>query len=140
MFTPGFTKHAHFSTTSLSSPVTEIMLLFFPNDISNSTRNAVSTQYQRFRDNALEHCVDMKGVSGGWGLENDFPLHHLSGGGELNKGCLFFAMIGWVSVDAATVFCETKEYEEHVHSLRQMKACVGMDKMMLKCELLERAA
>lgn len=49
-------------------------------------------------------------------------------------------MIGWVSVDAATAFCETKEYEEHVHSLRQMKACVGMDKMMLKCELLERAA
>ena len=114
------------------------MLLFFPTDISISARNDVSTQFQRFRDNALEHCVDVKGVSGGWGLENDFPLHHLSGGDEQKKGCLLFALIGWGSVDAAMAFRETKEYQERVHLIREMERCVQLDTVLLQCEVLER--
>lgn len=80
----------------------------------------------------LDKCADVQGVSAGWGIENDLPLHYLStavkpsAGGEQKKGCLFFALIGWESVRAVMEFREMREYEKHIQLLTEMEGCIAL--------------
>ncbi|KAF3038757.1 hypothetical protein E8E11_003804 [Didymella keratinophila] len=144
VFTPGFTKHALLDTHVLKAPVTEVMLASFPPDFFATQKDDVMRRFQDFQSSALDHCADVRGVSGGWGPENDFPLHHVSTIEELNDGdkqktgCLFFVLTGWGSVGENRVFRETKQFREYIQLLAEVEGCIALSTMLLRCEILER--
>ncbi|KAF2623314.1 hypothetical protein BU25DRAFT_425074 [Macroventuria anomochaeta] len=135
VFTPGFTKHAHVDTSVLKAPVTEVMLASFPPDITQDAKDAVAGQFQTFKEKALDQCKDVRTVSSGWGLEIDFPVRNSPNG---EKGTLFFALIGWGSVDEHMAFRETEAFKENVGLITGMEGYVKLDMFHLSCEVMER--
>ncbi|KAF3048405.1 hypothetical protein E8E12_011772 [Didymella heteroderae] len=144
VFMPGFTKHVHLSTTPLSCPLTEVVLASFPSSISAPQKDVVATRFREFKASALDHCADVRGVSAGWGHEDDFPVHHRAVGGDSctmlqEKGCLFFALIGWGGARERMAFRDTDVYKAHIHLLTEMEGCVALSTFHLSCSTLERA-
>jgi hypothetical protein len=136
LFTPGFTKHltlAPHSPSALDAPVTEIMLAYFPADISPADQDAAAAQFQRFVDGALNLCPDVLGVNAGWGVERDFPVPGTDG-----EGALFVALIGWPSVDAHLRFRETDEFKRNVGLIGDMGGLRKVDMFHVSCQALER--
>ena len=111
------------------------MLAFFPAEISQAEQDAVSAQFQQFVDKALKQCPHVKGVSFGWGVENDFPVR---GGEEGQKGSLLTALIGWPSVDAHMKFRETDVFKDNVGLIRSLEGLVKLTMFHLNCRTLER--
>lgn len=111
------------------------MLAYFPSDISQAGKDAATAQAQQFVEKALNKCSDAKGVSYGWGVENDFPVR---GGEEGQKGSIFVAFIGWPSIDAHMKFRETEIFKEHVSLLRGMEGLTQMAMFHISCKSLER--
>lgn len=138
VFTRGFTKHALLDTSVLASPVTEVMLAFFPSGITTSQQDGVAGQFNAFKTNALDKCGSVRGVSSGWGVENDFPIRGRESGEE-EGGTLFLALIGWGSVEEHMAFRETDVFKQHVGLISDMEGCVKLDMFHLQCEVLERA-
>jgi hypothetical protein len=134
-----FTKHIAvkpFPPRVLGSPVTEVMLAFFPSDISQSAKDAASLRFHHFKERGLDMCAEIKGVSYGWGVENDFPVR--GGDQEGQKGSLLIAFIGWPSVDEHMKFRETSDYLDNVELLTGMEGLISMDMFHLSCRSLER--
>ncbi|KFY81249.1 hypothetical protein V500_11590 [Pseudogymnoascus sp. VKM F-4518 (FW-2643)] len=101
-----FTKHLAIVPSPplvLQAPVTEILLAYFPSDISEAQKDAASANVQEFSEKALKRCSDVKGFSFGWGVENDFPVR----GEEGQTGSVLAVFIGWTSIDAHMKFRET---------------------------------
>lgn len=152
VFTPGFTKHADLDASVLQSPVAMILLASFPSDILAHQKESAMKQFQDLLSKALYQCADVEGVSAGWGLENDFPLEHISTTSERNhgsqlsgnakmvqeKGCLFFALIGWGNVNAAMAFRKTREFKGCVQLLDEMGDGIALSTIAISCEMLAR--
>lgn len=124
--------------------MTEVLLISFPGLVSDAEKDVGLKKFQEFRESILDKCADVQGVSAGWGIENDFPLHYPStavkpaAGGEQKNGCLFFALIGWESVRAVMEFREMREYEKHIQLLTEMEGCIALSTFHLSCSVLER--
>lgn len=136
VFTPGFTKHAFLNTDVLRSPVTEVMLAFFPSNTTTSAQHAVSQRFSEFDNKALKQCKDVRSVSSGWGLETDFPIK--GDGNHGRKGILFIALIGWGSVNEHMAFRESDVFKEYVGLITGMEGCLDLSMFHLECEVLER--
>ena len=119
----------------LQSPVTEIMLAYFPSDISSTAKHTASSQFQQFVEKGLSKSKDVKGVSYGWGLENDFPVR---GGEEGQLGSLLIAFIGWDSVEAHERFRETEAFKENVGLITGMEGLLKMVAFHISCRSLGR--
>ena len=133
-----FTKHVAvtpFPPLVLQSPVTEVMLAYFPSDISAAGKDAATTRLQQFVERSLNTCSDVKGVSYGWGVENDFPMR---GGDEGQTGTVLMAYIGWPSIDAHMKFRETETFKEHVGLITGMEEMIKVLMFHLTCRTLER--
>ncbi|KAJ9605827.1 hypothetical protein H2200_009676 [Cladophialophora chaetospira] len=133
-----FTKHVAVTPSPplvLLSPVTEIMLAYFPSNISTGAKEAASTRFKQFKEKGLDKCDDVKGVSYGWGIENDFPV---LGGEEGQKGSLLTAFIGWPSVDAHMRFRETEAFKKNVDLLTGMEGLTHLGMVHISCRSLER--
>jgi hypothetical protein len=134
-----FTKHVTVTPSPplvLRSPVTEIMLAYFPANISESAKDAATARFQRFIDKGLNKCIDVKSISHGWGTENDFPVR--GGDEEGQKGTLFTAFIGWPSIDAHMKFRETPDYKENIELLTGMAGMISLEMFHIRCRYLER--
>jgi hypothetical protein len=81
----------------LQSPVTEVLLAYFPSDISAAEKEVAGAQFEQLVRKSLNGCLDVKGVSYGWGTENDFPVRGEKG----QVGSVLMAFIGWPSVEAS---------------------------------------
>lgn len=134
---PQFTKHVDFKPfppSALKSPVTEIMLAYFPSDISAEGKEAASERVAQFIEKGLNKCADVQAVNHGWGVENDFPVR---GGEEGHRGNALVALIGWPSIDAHTKFRDTEAFKENVGLLRGLEGMVKLTMCHVKCRGLE---
>ena len=62
-----FSKHITLSPSSkvLQSPVTEVLLAYFPSDISAAEKVLAAAQFQQYIEKGLGGSADVKGVSFG---------------------------------------------------------------------------
>ena len=124
--------------TALQAPVTEILLAYF-DPVSNQTIKDVATsKLSQFADNALYKCSDVRGVSVGWGIENDFPVRGGSGNGQ--KGSVLVALIGWPSVEAHMKFRESEDFKQNIHLLGGWEGNLSMTMFHVKTRVLINAA
>lgn len=123
------------SSLALQSPVTEVVLAFFPSDISSAGKDTAIAQLQKFVEKSLDGCPDVKGVSFGWGVENDFPIRGEKG----QVGSVLMALIGWPSVEASMKFRETETSKENVEFIRGIEGIVRLAIFHISCRTLERS-
>ena len=112
------------------------MLAYFPAEISQSAKDVATARFQQFEEKALNKCTDVKGVSHGWGTENDYPVR--GGAEERQKGSLLMAFIGWPSIDAHMEFRKTDEFKENVELLTGMEDMISLKMFHISCRYLER--
>lgn len=137
VFEPGFTKHIDtkpYPPSALKSPVTEIMLAFFPPDISEQGKAAVNNRVAQFTEKGLNQCADVQAVNCGWGVENDFPVR---GGGEGQKGNMLIMLVGWPSIGAHMKFRETEAFKDSVGLLRGMEGMIKLTMFHVECRSME---
>ena len=112
------------------------MLAYFPPDISDAGKDAITARFGQFKEKALDQCTDVKGVSSGWGVESDFPVR---GGDEKDQnGSLFIAFIGWPTVDAHMKFRDTTEFKDNVKLLTEIEDMISLNMFHIRCRYLER--
>lgn len=134
---PGFTKHIEanpFPPSALKSPVTEVMVAFFPSDISADAKAAATKRVAEFADEGLSRCDDVQAVNFGWGVENDFPVR---GGEEGQTGSTLFALIGWPSIDAHMKFRDTDAFKDNVGLLRGLEGMTKLTMFHVACRSME---
>ncbi|KFY24308.1 hypothetical protein V493_05329 [Pseudogymnoascus sp. VKM F-4281 (FW-2241)] len=132
-----FTKHVAVAPSpplALQAPVTGIMLAYFSSDISPDQTDAASANVREFSEKGLSKCSDVKSVSFGWGIENDFPVR---GGEEGQTGSVLAAFIGWTSIDAHVEFRETKAFKDNMGLLRHMEGVVKLAMFHVSCQSLK---
>lgn len=111
------------------------MLAYFSSDVSQAQKEAASANAQEFSEKALGKCSDVRGVSFGWGVENDFPV---KGGKEGQKGSVLAAFIGWTSIDAHMKFRDTEAFKDNVGLLRSMEGAVKLTMFHVTCQSLKK--
>ena len=133
-----FSKHVMLSPSShvLQSPVTEVLLAYFPSDISAAEKEVAGAQFEQLVQKSLNGFLDVKGVSYGWGTENDFPVRGEKG----QVGSVLMAFIGWPSVKATTKARETETSKEDVELVRNIEGVVKFATFHISCRTLERKA
>lgn len=90
------------------SPITEIVTIYFPVDISATARAKVVSDTELFRK-ACEGPAGCKAHTAGWVLEDvDVP-------GQSEKGKAFVMLLGWDSIDAHNNCVKTPKVQEQVH-------------------------
>lgn len=136
IFTPGFTKHVHLDMAVLREPVTQIVLAFFPPDVSKALQTSVAAQFDAFCSTALAQCGGVRGVSCGWGVEKDFPVRNQEG--KDGEGSLFVGLVGWGSVGECVAFEETSGFEEDVKRVVLGEGCVQVSVFCLRCSVMEK--
>lgn len=132
-----FTKHfdaTPFPPSALKAPVTEVMLAYFPSNISSQTKAVIAQKIVQFKEQGLDKCSDVHAVNYGWGVENDFPIR---GGEEGQTGSLFIALIGWPSIDAHMKFRDTDAFKESVGLLRGLPEMIKLTMFHVKCKSME---
>ncbi|CAF3478475.1 hypothetical protein FGSG_04575 [Fusarium graminearum PH-1] len=112
-----------------SSPVTEVLVAFFPSDYSPSARAAATHRLDKFTAQALKTSPDWRGISYGWSVENDVPIR----GDESNSGVMLTAFIGWPSVDAHMKFRETEPFKENVSLVTGIEGMLKLDLFHVSC-------
>ncbi|KAF2134562.1 hypothetical protein P153DRAFT_391896 [Dothidotthia symphoricarpi CBS 119687] len=130
-----FTKHVALTSSSpLLSPMTELILVYLPSDISPDKKTVTATQLQQFVYNGIGESFDVESVSYGWGVENDFPV---KGGDAEQKGSILMALIGWSGVDAHKKFRETEASRDVLDSIGGMEGMVKLATLCVRCRSLE---
>lgn len=132
-----FTKHfdaAPFPPSALKAPVTEVMLAFFPADISVEAKAGALERVTQFTELGLNKCPDVVAVNYGWGVENDFPVR---GGEDGQTGSLLIALIGWPNIDAHMKFRETDTFKENVGLLRGLEGLLKLTMFHVHCKSME---
>ena len=119
----------------LLSPVTEIILAYFSSEISQTEKDVATAQLQQCIEMSFGSCSDIKNMSYGCGIENDFPVR---GGGKGQTGSVIMAFFGWPSIDATMKFRETETFKEIVHLIRGMEGIVNLAVLRINCRSLGR--
>jgi hypothetical protein len=89
----------------LQSPATAVTLVYFPSDISTTRKDEVSKLVGRLIHDKLDAVEDVKAVSFGWSVENDFPVFDREEK-DSGSGTVFAVFMGWSSVGALEAFRE----------------------------------
>lgn len=113
--------------------MTEIMLAYFPSDISPEAKAAATERISQFKVNGLDKCGDVQAVNFGWGVENDFAVPGQEGLGATALSLL----IGWPSIDSHMQFRETEAFKESVGLLRGMEGLIKITMCHVKCKTIE---
>lgn len=133
-----FSKHVAMTPVpiqALRSPVTGVVLAYFPSDISPAGKDAAVVQLRQFVEKSLDKSPDAKDVTFGWGVENDFPVR---GGAEGQTGSVLMMLIGWPSIEASTEFQKSELFQENVGLVKSMEGIVQLVTLNLRCRTLER--
>lgn len=131
-----FTKHlvlAPSSSSVLQSPVTQVILAYFPADISEAVKDTATSQFQNFIARGLLKSSSVQATSYGWGVENDFPVR-----GEGIMGSVLTAFIGLSSIDARNKFVEAEAFKEVTDLIVKMEGILKLVMFHISCRTLER--
>jgi len=93
---------------SAAAPATELLLLYFDLSYPQAEFDA---NWAKFAQLCSEKADGCHGCAGGWSIE-EVTHKGLGKEGEEGKGRLFFAAIGWDSVEAHMAFRETPAFNE----------------------------
>ncbi|KAH6692865.1 hypothetical protein BKA61DRAFT_280172 [Leptodontidium sp. MPI-SDFR-AT-0119] len=133
-----FTNHVIFKPfppAVLRSPVTQVIIAYFPSDFSPGRKDATAARIQQILEKSHGECTDVKGLNIGWGVENNFPVR---GGDEGQTGSVLQALIGWPSVVASQKFQETEAFKESLDSIKALEGVVKSEVFHISCRTLER--
>ncbi|KAM0553106.1 hypothetical protein ACHAPJ_007654 [Fusarium lateritium] len=111
------------------SPVTEVLLAFFPSDYDVASRATATRRLEEFAARALKTSADWRGISYGWSVENDVPIR----GDEGNSGAMLAAFIGWPSVEAHQKFRETADFKDNIGLLREIPGLIKLGAFHVSC-------
>jgi hypothetical protein len=131
-----FSKHvilAPSSSSVLQYPVTQVILCYFPSDISDATKDTTTSQFQHFTARGLLESSDVQTVSYGWGVENDFPVR-----GEGRTGSVLTAFIGLSSTDAQKNLQDTASFQESLELIGKMEGIMKAGTFHISCQKVER--
>jgi hypothetical protein len=106
--------------TQPQSPVTEVVTIYLPADLSQASQDKIASDTRKFRE-VLEVPGGCITSSGGWVLEEvGIP-------GQDKKGKAFIMMFGWDSIEAHTSFVKTAKVQEHVHLIAGLVGLISLD-------------
>ncbi|TLD25417.1 hypothetical protein PspLS_05910 [Pyricularia sp. CBS 133598] len=120
-----------------AAAVTEVLSIYFPASTSSEDKAKISGAFQEFVDKGLEGYHDFKGASMGWGVENDFPLPGNSSD-ETGGYAVYWAFIGWPSVEADMKFQETDRFKENIGTLLGLPGLVKISSVHVSCKKVAR--
>lgn len=132
------TKHISIIPSSdvLRSPVTEVLLAYFPMNYSQPEKDTAATQRQDILSKYFS-CSDITSLSHGWSVENDFPVRGKKTiDGRL--GAALMGFIGWSSNIAQASFRQTSAYKEALSQIQGINRLLSLDIISLRCNYLER--
>ncbi|KAF4337429.1 hypothetical protein FBEOM_8706 [Fusarium beomiforme] len=129
-----FSKHVKMIPSSdvLESPLTEIILAYFPQDISDGNKEALSSEME----NILRPVFSNEArVAHGWGIENDFPSR--SEGGQPRSVLMGF--IGLSHYEAWGNYRETDGWKDMISKIEGLDGCTSVYSFATSCRHMERA-
>ncbi|KAF4466088.1 hypothetical protein FALBO_7046 [Fusarium albosuccineum] len=131
-----FSKHIKMDPTSdiLLSPVTELMLVYFPSDISEKNQEELAELFRLIILMDLPDSPGLESLAHGWGLEKDFNVRGKDG----QVGSVLMCFLGWAGVDAQAKVHETDAYKQTLSKVQNMKGAIGFCNVSLSCQHLER--
>lgn len=81
----------------------EVTFIYFSPEISEAGKKEVSTKVRDVIAEKLDTCTDVKAVTFGWSVENDFPV--LTDEGKDDRtGAVLALFVGWSTVEAQKEF------------------------------------
>ncbi|KPM44065.1 hypothetical protein AK830_g2444 [Neonectria ditissima] len=130
------TKHIAMAPSSdvLQSPSTEVLLVYFPAEISSMYRDETSSSLQDIFTMSLRNCPDVKEVAYGWGMENDFPVRGKSG----QLASVLIGFIGLSDVKTQAKFHNADAYKEVEAKIKSLEGVVNFYGFSIECQKLER--
>lgn len=135
-----FTKHITLTPsppTVLEAPVTEVIILYFAPEILQAGKDAATARLNQYLEKSVKTWPDVKGVTSGWGVENDFPVR---GGDEGQVGTILTAFVGWPSIDAHEEFRKTEGFKEGFGVLSATEGLAKLVTFHLSCRVIERTS
>ncbi|KLU85423.1 hypothetical protein MAPG_04449 [Magnaporthiopsis poae ATCC 64411] len=135
---PSFVKHVAVEPfpvevlDTANAGVVEVWAAYFTAAMTTEEKARISAVFADFATKALPASPDFKGISMGWGVENDFPLPGGDGG---DAGyAAHFALIGWTSVEGHQRFRETDAFKGSIGPLRTLPGLVKMSVCHIRCK------
>jgi hypothetical protein len=128
-----FQKHIEvspFLENVLRAPVTEVVLTYFPSNISVSEKSAITKILQNTISSGLRDCADAKAVSYGWGVETNFPVLD---GEENQTGAMLALFVGWANADARDTFWASWDYKKDIEDMMRVKEVVKSVTRLMEC-------
>ncbi|KAF4973144.1 hypothetical protein FSARC_488 [Fusarium sarcochroum] len=131
-----FSKHVNMIPSSdvLQSPLTEIILAYFPQDISKEKQDALSDQLRHILSQSFEGNRHVTKVAHGWGLENDFPAR----GEDGQPRSVLMSFVGRSTADAQSEYSKDDGYKAAMSRIEGLEDCTGIYKFTISCRHLER--
>ncbi|KAJ4246559.1 hypothetical protein NW762_013500 [Fusarium torreyae] len=130
-----FSKHVNMQPSSdvLRSPLTEILLAYFPQDISKERQDALSDQLRHILSQSFEGNRHVTKVAHGWGVENDFPAR----GEDGQPRTVLMGFIGWSSADEQSEYSKEDDYKEAMLRIQGLEDCTSFYKFAVSCRHLK---
>lgn len=136
VFTPGFTKHVQSNDIkNLSTPVTEIVMIHFPSNISTVDKDSAVAALHEIVYANFDECDDTGDVEFGWGVETDFPA--TVDGTEFPTAVLN-AFIGWPSIEIARKWHETEGFKKGMELIAWLKDVVKVKRFCVEFQTVAR--
>ncbi|KAM5368868.1 hypothetical protein ACJA88_010808 [Fusarium oxysporum] len=128
-----FSKHIKMVPSSdvLESPLTEIILAYFPQDISEEKKEALSSKIQKILRQAFP---DEARVAHAWGVENDFPAR----GEDGQPRSVLMGFVGLSHSEAWGTYRQTDAWKEALSSIERLEGCTSIYSFAIRSQHLER--
>lgn len=132
-----FTKHLVMTPSNgvLNCAVTEIMLIYFPANVSQTFKFEKLEYLVSLLESHFAQFPEVKGMGYGRGMEDDFPVRGCQDG-EL--GSVLVGFVGWSSDDALEKARKTDVYNEAIHLIKSMEGIVSLYIFSTNCQFMER--
>lgn len=97
---------------------TEIVFFYFPSSLTDADKEEIMASVDKVRP-VIERSESLA-VFDGWALEEEVPNPGPQAS-EGEKSRVFVNMVGWVDVEAHMRFQGSREFEENIHYLLELK-------------------
>jgi hypothetical protein len=116
----------------LQAAVTEVVLVYFSSKISDAQKVETSKTFsQIIGDSDLRASAEVRAVSFGWSVENDFPV---LGEKEGRVGSVFGIFVGWQSVSAQTEVERKQAYGGYMEKISEVKGVNTLVSRLVACK------
>ena len=124
------------SSDILKSPLTEIVFVYFPADISPGDMEARASQLQEILVEGFGESAGVQGLGHAQGKETDFPVR---GSNDL-KGWALVGFIKWSRTDDQEKHSKTDAYAQAMEKIRGLAESIGFSAFTMASRSIDRAA